>query len=61
LDSDYYKLNKFVNTVTWTKEKTFNSDIDLWTNITMANTLDLDGNKGDITSINLFNNELFCF
>lgn len=61
LDSDYYKLNKFVNTVTWTKEKAFNSDIDLWTNITMANTLDLDGNKGDITSINLFNNELFCF
>ena len=61
LDKDYYKLNKFNNTITWTKEKQLGSDIDIWTNITMASTLDLDGDKGEITSLNTYNNEIYCF
>ena len=61
LDKDYYILNKFSNTITWTKEKQLSSDIDTWTNITMASTIDLDGDKGVITSLNTFNNEIFCF
>ena len=61
LDDDFYKLNKFNNTITWTKEKSSGEDIDTWTNITMASTLDLDGDKGKIVSLNTLNNEIFCF
>lgn len=61
LDSDYYKLNDFPNTITWSKEKQSASEIDTWTNITMASTLDLDGDKGQIVSLNTWNNEIYCF
>lgn len=56
-----FNLNYFPNTVTWTKEKQLGSIIDTWTNITMASTLDLDGDKGEVTSLNTYNNEIFCF
>ena len=58
---DRFKQTNFPNTITWTKEKHILSDIDEWTNITMASTLDLDGDKGQVTSLNTFNNEIFCF
>ena len=61
LDDSFYKLNSFTNTITWTKEKQLGEFVDTWTNITMASTLDLDGDKGDITSLNTFNNEIYCF
>ena len=61
LDEDYYNINKFTNVITWTKEKSLGSSIDTWTNITMASTLDLDGDKGEITSLNTYNNEIYCF
>lgn len=61
LDLDFYKLNRFPNVITWTKEKSNGSKIDTWTNVTMASTLDLDGDKGEITSLNTFGNEIFCF
>lgn len=56
-----FNLNYFPNTVTWTKEKQLGSIIDIWTNITMASTLDLDGDKGEVISLNTYNNEIFCF
>lgn len=56
-----FNLNYFPNTVTWTKEKQLGSIIDAWTNITMASTLDLDGDKGEVMSLNTYNNEIFCF
>ena len=61
LDKDFYKLNNFQNSITWTKEKTLSEVVDTWSNVTMTNTLDVDGNLGKITSINIFNNELYCF
>lgn len=61
IDYERFKLSYFPNTITWTKEKHSNALIDTWTNITMASTLDLDGDKGEVVSINTFNNELFCF
>ena len=61
LDSSYYVNNAFPNQVTWTKEKKAGADTDLWTNITLASTLDMDGSKGRITSLNSWNNYLFCF
>lgn len=61
LDSDYYKINKYPASVTWTKTKTSASNIDTWTNITLANILDLEGNKGEVTSLNTYNDSIFCF
>ena len=56
-----FNLNYFPNTITWTKEKQLGSIIDAWTNITMASTLDLDKNKGEVVSLNTFRNEIFAF
>lgn len=61
LDKDYYKLNKFSNVITWSKEKVLAEEVDTWANITMANTLDLDGGKGKVNALRTFNDEIFCF
>lgn len=61
LNHDKFNIDYFPNTLTWTKEKQIGGITDLWTNITMAATLDLDGDKGEITSLNTYNNEIFCF
>lgn len=61
LDKDYYTLNKFPNTITWSKKKTLAEEVDTWANVTMANTLDLDGSKGKVNALRTFNNEIYCF
>lgn len=61
LNYSKYSLDYFPNTITWTKEKQAGAIIDTWTNITMASTLDLDGDKGEVVSLNTFNNEIYCF
>ena len=61
LDDDYYKINYFPNQVTWTKEKQLGSDVDLWTNVTLASVHDMDGSKGSVTSINMWKDTLYCF
>ena len=61
LDSDIYKLDKFTNTVTWSKEKHLGEDVDTWTNITMASTLDLDGTKGKVNKLITFKDQIFAF
>ena len=54
-------LDNFHNSITWTKTKTAGELIDTWTNITLASTLDLDGDKGDVRAIRRFNNNLIAF
>lgn len=61
LNYERYSLDYFPNTITWSTEKRMGADTDAWTNITMASTLDLDGDKGKIISLNTFNNEIYCF
>ena len=61
LNYNKYSLDYFPNTITWTKEKQAGAIVDTWTNITMASTLDLDGDKGEVVSLNILNNEVFCF
>lgn len=61
LDEDYYKQHKFANQITWSKEKHAGEDIDTWTNITLANTLDMDGEKGAVTALKTWNEYLLCF
>lgn len=61
IDRTRFSINKFPNMVTWSQEKVIGDIIDKWTNITVASTLDLDGDKGEVTSLNTFNNEIYCF
>lgn len=61
LDSRFTKTNKFKNQLTWTKVKSANALIDNWTNLVLANTLDLDGDKGEIISLNKYNNNIISF
>ena len=54
-------LNKFNNSFTWTKTKTIGELIDTWTNITLAGTIDLDGDKGKLRALRKFNNNIIAF
>ena len=54
-------LDNFHNSITWTKTKTIGELIDTWSNITLASTLDLDGDKGNIRSLRRFNNNIIAF
>lgn len=61
LNEDSYTLNSFPTTITWSLEKSLGERVDSWTNITMSSILELDGDKGKINSLKVFNNEIFCF
>ena len=61
LDKDHYKNSKFSNQITWSLEKVPVNEVDLWTNVNVANTLDLDGEKDEITALVTWNEQLLCF
>lgn len=61
LDEIYYKVNKYPLQVIWTSPHTALSDVDEWTHITLANSIDLNGDCGKVTSINKFNELLIAF
>lgn len=61
INPNRFNINNFPNTITWTKEKQLGALTDAWTNITMSSMLELDGDKGEVNSLNVFNNEIFCF
>lgn len=56
-----FDLNTFSNQLTWTLEKSAGAYVDNWTNITLANTWDLDGDKGPLNKIKYWQNTLYCF
>ena len=51
----------FRSTITWTLEKHDLAERDEWMHITLANTLNLDGDKGDCTALRRFQNSLIAF
>lgn len=59
-DKDYYKQNVFANQITWTLEKVSGADIDNWTNITLSNTLDLNGSSGGLNALAVFNDTIIA-
>lgn len=61
VNSKRLNLNNFHNAITWTKTKTAGELVDSWTNVTLASTLDLDGDKGSVRAIRRFNNNLIAF
>ena len=54
-------LDNFHNSITWTKTKTIGELTDTWTNITLASTLDLDGDKGTVRALRRLNNNILAF
>lgn len=60
-DADSYANTNFPNTVTWSKTKVAGADVDAWTNMILASTLDLDGDKGEITSLKRLNDQIIAF
>lgn len=61
VDEATYKHTTFPNQITWTKTKQSGADVDLWTNLTLANTLDLDGDKGGISKLIRQNDAIIAF
>lgn len=60
-DDDLTQLNSYKNQVTWSLTKNSGDLIDPWTNITLLNSLDLDGSKGQLRAIKNFNGQLYTF
>lgn len=61
LNYDRSNLDKFPNTITWTKTKNAGELIDTWTNITLASTLDFDGDKGPINALKRYKDSILAF
>lgn len=61
LDTKRFGINKFPNTIVWSKTKYANSIVDNWLNINLASSLDLDSNKGKVTALKVFNDNIISF
>lgn len=61
LEEDFNKINYFTSSVIWSKSKKMASEIDNWTNINIANIMDLDGDRGVVISLNTYKDSIFCF
>lgn len=51
----------FKNTIQWTNPKVYGSITDSWASIPSTNTLDLDGDKGELVALRRFNNNIIAF
>lgn len=54
-------VSTYPTTVTWTTEKTLNSNVDAWTSVTGASLLNMEGDKGPIVHLTRLGNNLLCF
>ena len=61
VDSDGLTELKYPNQIYYSKTKTSGADVDLWTNVTLASTLELDGDKGSLNSLRRFNDNIIAF
>lgn len=61
LNTDRFQLDDFKNSIVWSQSKTPGALTDAWTNFNLVSTLDLDGDKGPVNSLNRINNEIVAF
>ena len=61
LEKQLYITNDYPSQFIWSKQKTYLEKVDTWTNITLANNYDLDGSKGKLNSIEVYNDLLLSF
>ena len=52
---------QYPNQVYFSKPKASTADVDMYTNITLASILELDGDKGSLNSLQRFNDQLIAF
>ena len=60
-DADLVKLNSYNNQIVWSLTRKSGDLVDQWTNITLLNYLDLDGDMGQVRAIKNFNGQLYAF
>lgn len=61
LDNEANRNLEYPNQIYFTKTKTSGADVDLWTNINLGSTLELEGDKGAISKLVKFNDTLLAF
>lgn len=61
LDDDYYEVTDYPSQFLWTGTKTPVADTDIWTNLHVANSYDMDGSNGSLTAIQSYNEILLGF
>ena len=61
MDESFYKNQSFPNQLTWTLTKQAGADVDAWTTLTLANTIDMDGDKGKVNKLIRLNDSLLSF
>lgn len=59
--TDKVYTRKYSNSIQWSMTKSYTNEIDDWCNIQDINTLDLDGNKGQLRSLQRLNNNIIAF
>ena len=60
-NTDTNRQRKYPNQITWSLPKNSGAEVDTWTNITLANTMELDGDKGEISKLVKFKDQLIAF
>lgn len=60
-DFDQASLNKYSNQIIWSLTQQPGEEIDPWTNVTLLNSLNLDGDKGPVNAIKNLNGQLYAF
>lgn len=58
---DDHTVDAYRSSITWTLEKAPSADIDAWSHITLASTLNLDGDKGVCRALRRFQNSILAF
>lgn len=61
LDPLLFNTKNYTNSIVWSKIKVSGESIDTWTHMNMLSSIDLEGVNGEVSSINLFNNNLYVF
>ncbi len=51
----------YPNQITWSLTKESEAITDKWTDVTLASSMELDGDKGKVNSLTRFNDKLLCF
>lgn len=59
--TDKVYTRKYSNSIQWSMTKSYGNEIDDWCNIQEINTLDLDGNKGQLSALQRLNNNIIAF
>ena len=58
---DEHTVDAYKSTITWTEEKSPSADTDKWSHITLATSLNLDGDKGLCRALRRFQNNILAF